>query len=69
MRPHGDAGQHADDEAHDRGSDDGRQVGPPVVGDEDRGRVRTDPVERAVPERDLPVEPGEQVEGQDRGTA
>ena len=54
---------HARDEAAER---DRPEVADAMVDDEDRGRVRADSHERAVPERDLPGEAGEDVEAEER---
>src|SRR5947208_10087822 len=49
-----------------RSEGDRQEVVPPVVDDEDRRHVRADPHERAVPERDLPGVPREDVEAEER---
>ncbi len=63
-RRRGEAEREPDHAGDDAGERDRPEVAPAVVDDEDRRRVRADPHEGAVAERDLPGEAGEDVEAE-----
>ena len=62
----GNAEEEPDHQAHDAGDRDRQAVADVPLVDHDRRRVRAERVEGAVPERDLPVVAGQDVEAEQR---